>query len=593
MIKHIDPTKWTATDGLGRTLECSNSISDTGIKKEKLVGMCYWTWHDQAHLTNRPININNLIKAHPELQNDFNNPIWKDYEGFNFWNEPLFGYYARPDKYVLRKHAEMLANAGVDFVLFDCTNGDFVWESAYMALLEVWDQAQKEGVNVPKIAFMLQFVYTRHTLSALNKIYTQLYKPGLYKDLWFCMDGKPMVMAHNNGLNENDPVQKELKDFFTFKAGEPSYFNGDKDNSEWGWLHIYPQAAYYKKDGTVEMTTVGVAQNADYKDMRLCAMNGPANMGRSYTIQEEYSYTYNYGGENIVVNRNTPDCVCYGLNFQEQWDYAISLDPDIIFVTGWNEWNMGRFEEWCEIKNAFPDQFDDENSRDIEPVQGILKDHYYYQLVNNVRRFKGVNKQEAQTSYKTIDISKGKEQWEDPNIISYAYYAGNTPARDDDGFVGCHYVNEEGRNEIILAKVACDENNVYFYAETAKTITSEKDPDWMRLLIDTQPSGPNGADWEGFEYIINKDTPDGMNTKVFRSKGGWNWEEVGQATYTVYENILQISVPREVLGLTEKVAFSFKWCDANLTDGDIMSLYTHGSCTPGGRFAFSFSCEKI
>ena len=45
----------------------------------------------------------------------------------------------------------------------------------------------------------------------------------------------------------------------------------------------------------------------------------------------------------------------------------------------------GRFDEWMGIENAFPDQFDDENSRDIEPSKGALKDYYYYQLIANVR----------------------------------------------------------------------------------------------------------------------------------------------------------------------------------------------------------------
>ena len=27
---------------------------------------------------------------------------------------------------------------------------------------------------------------------------------------------------------------------------------------------------------------------------------------------------------------------------------------EIIFVTGWNEWIMGRFDEWMGIENAFP-----------------------------------------------------------------------------------------------------------------------------------------------------------------------------------------------------------------------------------------------
>lgn len=588
-MRKIDPTKWNAVDGLGRSVEGYRQTGGTENKQDKLVGMFYWTWHDQVHKYNKPVNINSIMEKYPEIQNDFHNPIWDNYKGFNFWNEPLFGYYARTDKYVLRKHAEMLANAGIDFVLFDCTNGSFVWEDGYMTLLETWQEAKKQGVNVPKVAFMMQFIYCPDTLASLTKIYNQLYKPGLYRDLWFCLDGKPMVMAHSSGLDINDPFQKELKEFFTYRAGNPFYFEGDKDNSEWGWLHIYPQSAYYNKDGKVEMTTVGVAQNADYKEVRLCAMNGPANMGRSYTGQPDYSYTYEYRGKNIKVDRNIDNSSCYGLNFQEQWDYAISLDPQIIFVTGWNEWNMGRFEEWAGIENAFPDQFNDEHSRDIEPVKGLLKDHYYYQLVNNVRRFKGSAKIDAQTSPKTIDITKGVDQWQDQAIISYDYYAKNTIARDTDGYIGYHYVTQVARNDIRTAKVAYDKENVYFYVETENNLSPVTDPNWMRLLIDTKPAEADTKDWEGFEYILNRVAPTNDMMLLEKSLGGWNWEEVGRVTYTVAGNVLQVAVPRCMLDLDDSVTFNFKWCDNNLSDGDILELYTDGSAAPGGRFTFAFT----
>lgn len=30
--------------------------------------------------------------------------------------------------------------------------------------------------------------------------------------------------------------------------------------------------------------------------------------------------------------------VQYGFNFAEQWNFALKNDPDMIFITGWNEW---------------------------------------------------------------------------------------------------------------------------------------------------------------------------------------------------------------------------------------------------------------
>ena len=41
---------------------------------------------------------------------------------FHHWGEPLFGYYTSDDEWVLRRHVEMLTDAGVDFLVFDTTN---------------------------------------------------------------------------------------------------------------------------------------------------------------------------------------------------------------------------------------------------------------------------------------------------------------------------------------------------------------------------------------------------------------------------------------------------------------------------------------
>ena len=83
-----------------------------------------------------------------------------------------------------------------------------------------------------------------------------------------------------------------------------------------------------------------------------------------------------------------------GRNFAEQWRRALELDPKVIFVTNWNEWVAGRYTTAnMPLRGAGPvtfvDEFDAEFSRDIEPMVGGHGDNYYYQMVANIRRFKG------------------------------------------------------------------------------------------------------------------------------------------------------------------------------------------------------------
>lgn len=192
----VGSDSWAATDALGRKVR---DYKEAGAKKpDKFVAMFYWTWHQgNDDTTYRVKNITEIVRQHPEAMKDYHHPAWGTKQpGFFFWEQPLLGYYKTTDPWVLRKHAEMLADAGVDAVFFDCTNGSLTWQDSYEALLKTWDQAQKDGVNVPKIAFMLPFGPAPHSLVSLRQLYNDLYKPGRYENLWFVWKGKPCIMAY-------------------------------------------------------------------------------------------------------------------------------------------------------------------------------------------------------------------------------------------------------------------------------------------------------------------------------------------------------------------------------------------------------------
>ncbi|MDR1464870.1 MAG: hypothetical protein LBJ11_06180, partial [Oscillospiraceae bacterium] len=114
---------YAATDSLGRSLPNYEQVGKT--RENRTVGLFYWTWHtpQPAGTTASPVvNVHKTVQEHPEAINDWNSPVWNANQSY-FWNEPLFGYYDGDDKWVLRKHAEMLAVAGVDVIIFDNTNG--------------------------------------------------------------------------------------------------------------------------------------------------------------------------------------------------------------------------------------------------------------------------------------------------------------------------------------------------------------------------------------------------------------------------------------------------------------------------------------
>lgn len=577
--------QWAATDALGRKLP---DESQTGSSREgKYIGMFYWTWHTDDLAAPEIMDITQILKKDSTAATNPDNPLWKGYNGGTFWwDQPLFGYYRTTDEWVLRKHAEMLADAGVDVVFFDCTNGSFTWKSSYTKLLEVWEQARLDGVNTPKVAFILPFAATPDEVVSINELYTDLYEPKLYTDLWFMWKGKPLIMAYPE-LTPQSGVSQErinaIKNFFTFRPGQPDYVIGPWRNDQWGWLEDAPQNGYAPKaEGGFEQATVGVAQNAsDFSKGKACAFNLPVFKKGADAQTYGRSYTQKNGQD------SSANAYLKGLNFQEQWDHAHAIDPDLIFVTGWNEWTAGRWSDWG-IPMAFVDQYSAEKSRDIEPVKswGNMGDVYYMQLVSNVRKFKGMAPPEVVSEPKTVDL-KNLEDWNDVKP-AYKSYKGNVLHRQAAGQGKKLYINNTGRNDIVGAKVARDDSYVYFYVETADNLTKKSQSKWMRLFIDIDRNKATG--WEGYDFIVNRTSPDLSAVVEKSASSSWDWQQAGTADYEINGKTLVIKIKRSLLGVNGvPVDMEFKWSDNMQKEGDVMDFYVNGDAAPGGRFNYIYS----
>lgn len=588
----VMPDTWVFTDGLGRVSLTNADVGD--LRDNKTLAIFYWTWHIDGFTNNVPINLQEYSEKYPEAMRDFNSPIWDGTDTY-WWNKSIYGYYRGDDKWVLRKQAELLANAGVDVIFTDNTNAGMTWRNSYTPLMEAWTEAMEDGLKTPKVSFMLPFWDKDYTNVQLQSLYLDIYRADKCQNLWFYWDGKPMLMAMGDSVNPSaSAIEKEISNFFTFRAGQPGYVVNRTSYANWGWLSMYPQALYYKdraaeKAGEVEQMTVGVSMNHDYEKGLLAAMSGNHIAGRSYTS----TYKDRYDKEGAEASK-------WGYNFAEQWNYALEVDPQVVFVTGWNEFRVGRYAEWPEgsasaVTNAFPDQFNDEFSRDIEPTKGNLQDHYYYQLVNFSRQFKGARPIPTPSTKTTIDLSAGQEQWTAVEPY-YAAYIGNTDNRDHQGYGDLVYTETSGRNDIIGAQIARDDEYVYFHVECAADITPYTDALWMNLYIDTDPSNQG---WNTFEFVVNK-SPAGEKTLVlekFTAENDYNaTEKVADVAYTVDGRYMTVKIAKSDLGLAgNDYTINFSWTD-NVHDendytkfsGDILDFYISGDVAPGGRFKYSY-----
>ena len=594
----VDSSQWIAQDGLDRIVATNTQTGD--IREDKIVAMFYWTWHGdfgngQTAFNNQQ-NIDQLIEM-GKTERDYMTlsiselrklGIKTQMGPYHFWDEPIYGYYDGDDEWVIRKQAELLAAADVDVVFFDNTNGTFTWRETALRVMKVFSEARKQGVDAPDVSFMFPFGPVDHAGTQMVELYNEIYKKGLYEEVWFRLDGKPMVMGWPGSLNaKDDKIADEIKNFFTFRSNLGGYLDTESAVNQWGWLSRFPQAYFHNDKGEIEQITVGTAVNHNYVKSIIAPMSlGENIIGRTWTSR----------GYDTREN-----AILYGACLAEQWENAIAVDPKIVFVTAWNEWVAMRIDNWPaspeQYQNCFVDQYNAEFSRDCEPSAGILKDHYYYQLAGYIRQYKGTNPIEKASWEKLIAVDGGYGQWADVTPVYNDYFG--LPDRDFDGYKDpntgrpLHYTNDSGRNDIYDAKVARDYENIYFMVRTVEELTPYTDPYWMRLYID-MGEVEGDKNWENYEFILNKQTPkDATTATLERFTGdGFATEVVGEVTYSVKGNVLTVCIPKTMLGIPAEqldFEFGFKWTDNTLEDGDIMQWYLNGDVAPVGRFNYCYT----
>lgn len=686
---------WVATDALGRSLPTQEQVG--GPRSNKFVGIFYFLWLGR-HGDRGPFDISKILAADPAAMSKPDSPPWGPLHAPHHWGESLFGYYISDDEGVLAKHAQMLADADIDAVVFDVTN-QLTYPLSWQALCRVWARIRREGGRTPQIVFLCPFWDPK---KVVNELFDELYGPGRYPELWFRWEGKPLILAdpallggavtqdrrsvptplraghtlgqtftmdkpftavggslptwtatncavtlslHRGGpdgeevfrrrfdeIRDNawislrfatpqpagtyclrisepkgtvgwwsaaedvfpngqafgdglpvggdrtlrievaDERNARLRSFFTFRKPQPDYFIGPTGPNQWGWLEVHPQHAFTNAGGAVEEVTVGVAQNA--VDGNLSVLSNPRAHGRSFHNGRQPGSA----GQDF-----------WGRNFAEQWERAFELDPAIIFVTGWNEWIAGRFDInspfYGDGPVTFVDQFNREYSRDVEPMKGGHGDAFYYQMIANIRRFKGVRRLAAVVP-RPIRIDGRFDDWSDVEP-EFRDNRGDPVQRDHPGWgQGSRYMNHTGRNDILAAKVSFDREHVHFYVRTCGPLTAPTEPNWMLLFLDCDRNPTNG--WLGYDFVVKRQAgrPGGA-TLERQQGGGYQWGRPVEIGCRVAGTEMELAIPRSSIGAMRLPArIDFKWADNLQETGEASDFTLHGDAAPNDRFNY-------
>lgn len=582
---------WTGTDGADRSMPDATA---TRAPTNRQVGIFYFLWRDREQDSVSPISPSDHYAAWLEGGED---ALWECMmeggEGHpHYWAEPYFGYYSSNDEWVLRKHAYMLAEAGVDFVFFDTTNNNLHTVS-HQALLKVWEEVRQEGYEVPKICFMVGSYEAEFA-----ELYNTVYKKGMYEDLWYYWEGKPLVL-----VTGDFPMSDEARNFFTLRyswaVGVTNWYGERKGIKCWPWNAEWPQVPGYGDsredlEQTVVMCGSGATVGRSLYNRRMPRFEKGTPWDFGFPLMEEY----------------TPK----GLMFGQHFDKAIDRDPPLIMITGWNEWITGRWNNAgagagaggqviagqytvsadpnAKESTYFVDSFNPEYSRDIEPMKGGFGDNYLYQMAERVREYKGSRAVETAFGQWAINIHGSVGQWYAVGP-EYRDYEGDVTHRLSPGHVGGNeygfYMNQSGRNDIITAKVSNDSRYLYFYVECADEITDPAGENWMNLFINADCDDTTG--WYGFDYLINRNrTDDALLVEKFVGVDTWAFETVGSVSYTRTGNVMQVKIPKAMIGFVDTI--DFKWADNSIPTGQIMEFLDQGDAAPNGRYTYRYTLTE-
>ena len=560
----IPGVPWPATDGVGRSLPLEDKVGPA--RDDRFVGIFYFLWHNapagKSPHWDGPYDIARILAREPDALSHPESPLWGGVGQYHYWGEPLYGYYRSDDPWVLRRHAQALADAGIDTLIFDTTNAA-TYRDTYMALCEVFQQVRTEGGRTPHISFM---VNTKAGETA-ERIYRELYQKGLYKDLWFRWQGKPLMIC--------DPAaaSTELQEFFTFRRAHWPFTMVNTEKA-WHWEAAYPQPYGYVEDPKKpEQVNVSVAQNLRRSDGKVTNMSEGNARGRSF---------------HKGAFDKTPGAVNYGHNFQEQWQRVFELDPPFVMITGWNEWIAGRWQRPGR-PIVFVDQYDQEHSRDVEFARVGHRDNYYWQMVANIRRYKGAPVLPAASELRSIDMEGGFGQWAEV-VPEFRDHVGETIPRDHAGVAGLRYEDRSGRNDLAACKVAHDAESVYFYLRTAAAIQPSPVPAGLWLLLDSDRNRETG--WEGYDFVVGRHVDGQGRMWLEKNVGGWTWEKVCPVAHRLEGAELHLGLSRDELGLDSGAGFDFKWVDNCQAPGDILDFYLSGDVAPEGRFNYRVSWQN-
>lgn len=581
-------------DALGRTVDPVVGLKNKYVGLFYFVATGYMGEEDPKSVYNI-YDLSKLLEKYPADKFPINaSPITalSDSEYYNpqeapvgvsyFWGKPLYDYYRSDDEWVIRKHLELFTYAGIDFLYLDYTN-NVTYPEATKTLLKVIKQMQDEGYTPPKVMFFLHVTNPGNATTGFNRIIKHYYSTDEYDSCWFRGDKDmnpaqlPIVVGNFSGLEQKDFYDGYRDRLCLIEEQWPGLQHNENAIP---WMdHNFPQKNH---NGVmnVSVSQGGVASSEAYYN------KAAAYKARGYDLADiNQSHGYEEDG------------VMSGVNFDWQWN-TVHQNADkikMVTVTGWNEWIVTKLDDKNPAAGAsgrasFIDSFNMAYSRDAEMMEGGYGDNYYMQIVENLRKFKGItvdgSDNVAKFDRKSINDLSDISVWD--TARKYLDMGLSTVPRDWTLVDRSIQVTDNtSRNDIKYVQLLNDGDNLYVAVTCREEISkhAEGDANWMNLYLSC---GGNG--WEGYDFIINRLPSSDGKTSIEKLGSNGATEKKGDAKYAFAASgrTIVFSVPLSVLGVSENKVIGVKATDnlKKICDADEFML--HGDSAPMGRLNYAY-----
>ena len=264
------------------------------------------------------------------------------------WGHPLLGPYDSSNREIMRKHAAMLYNASVDFVLVDLSNTlaadlrngtgskqELFVENSTKALFEEWSSIER----TPHIALMIgnplekEAITNGHLQRKVDEVFQIYLDNPKWRTIWEVYLGKPLLVVY---VGTPSPYQN----------GTPAW-SDPRFSIRWmtGFLSDQPALLTHSK----KISRDGYWSWEDRGDPTFSLFDGHP---------EEMTVVASWRGN---MPPHPPPGRSGGKTFRDSWTLARAIGPRYVLAGTWNEWRRG-------------EQPTPEISKDVEPSveQGSL-----------------------------------------------------------------------------------------------------------------------------------------------------------------------------------------------------------------------------